>query len=279
MKKLIVAVLVIVAAWLVVSLTGSSTNKTAAGRDWPLGLGPLESVPERYPVTVKNEAARKLERLAATDDAAALRALLLSGRPLVWDSDIRRGTRAPMPDVRMSMRVSRLLTKSARETKSWDDLRAQWELAKPLWRRPELISAVVAMGITRNIVDAADEMNAPAPAWLDELRTFPFRKAMITVMQADAWSSSLMIKEYAARSRDGNVLRQAEDAILAPYYRLSRGDYVAKQRRAAAALAKGEPYRYDVAWWNRPVEMMMPNTTLVWERLAQLETDVKKVTR
>lgn len=279
MKKVIVAVLVIVAAWLVGSLTGSGANKTASGRDWPLGLGPLDSVPERYPVTVKNDAARELERLAATGDGAALRAHLLSGKPVVWDSDVRRGTRAPMPDFRMSMRVSRLLTKTAREAKSWDDLRAQWELAKPLWQRPELISAVVAMGITRNIVDVADEMNAPAPAWLDEVRTFPFRKAMIAAMQADAWASSRMMKEYAAREREGNVLRQAEDAVLAPYYLLSRSDYVAKQRQAAAALANGEPYTYDIAWWNMPAQMMTPNTKLVWERLVQLEADVKTVTR
>lgn len=279
MKKVIVALVVIVAGWLVVSLTVSGTNKKAAGREWPMGLGSLDSVSKRYPVTVKNDAARELERLAATNNAAALRAHLLSGKALVWDSDIRRGTRAPMPDFRMSMRVSRLLSASARETKSWDDLRAQWELAKPLWQRPELISAVVAMGITRNIVDVADELPSPAPPWFDELRTFEFRKTMIAAMQADTWATTQMMREYAARERDGGVLRQAEDAVLAPYFRLSRGDYLAKQRQAAIALAAGQPYRYDVAWWNRPAEMMMPNTTLVWQRLAQLEKDVKKVRR
>ncbi len=272
MKKVIVALVVMVAAWLVVSLTVRGAKKTAAASEWPMGLGTLESVPRRYARQETNDAARELERLAKTDDAAALRALLLSGEPPVWESDLSRGPVRPTPDVRSLMRVHKMLAANGR---GWDDLRAEWVLARSLWHRPEMISSLVALTMTSRLVDRASTLPGPAPAWFEEVRTFDYRRAMLASMQADTWMIERVMKDYAAPDPGAAVPRRLRDQVMAPYHHLSRADFVAYRRAAAVARAKGE-VPPEVAWWNRPAMMTAPNLDGAWRRLTELETKLKR---
>ncbi len=289
-------------------------------QDWPMGLGPLESVPRRYPKQMRTAAAAELDRLALATvkpsgpdpaakyvsaqleradrtidpappihpNAAAIRTLLLSGRPIEWEVDISRGTRAPLPNLNVHMKLSRLLTVSALERArlgdagAWDDLRAQRVLSRGLWQRPEFISAIIASAIDRNILAAARKMPLPAPAWFGEMRTFDYRKAMLAATQADTWMISAAIDEYSKADDAGHnwVQRVFDRMITEPYTELSRADLVERQRDLANEIAKRTTCGLDVpareaAWWNRPASIMTPNINLAWQRVFRLRADLE----
>ncbi len=227
-------------------------------------------------------------------EVAAIRRHLLSGRPIGWEVDIARGTSAPLPNLLAHMRLSRLLTASALERArlgdagAWDDLRAQHELSRALWKRPELISALIAMAIDRNMIAAARKMPAPAPAWFDEVRTFDYRKAMLAASQADTWLISASIREYAesAAHQENPLKRFVERTIKAPYLELSRADLVAHQRETATDIARMNVCAFDsvgyagkrleeVSWWNGPAKVVTPNIMGIWHRLFRLRAELE----
>jgi hypothetical protein len=277
-KIVLAAVIVIVAASLFLAFGAKSRTRTVRAREWPMGLGRLDSVPARYPKGERTPAAIELEELAAKTvqpgvpdpvanyvraqlqrldrridpappihaNVPAIRSLLLSGRPIAWRVDMTRGANAPIPSLNVLMRISRLLTASALERArlgdagAWDDLRAQRALSRGLWQRPEFISALIAMAIDRNVIAAARKMPLPAPAWFDELRTFDHRKAMLAAMQADTWLISSSIKEYFASRGEGRNGLEAlfDQTVDQSYGELSRAELAARQREIASQLAE-----------------------------------------
>jgi hypothetical protein len=273
MKKIgIAVVLVIVAAVLVFMFVAKDAKQTAGSREWPMELGTLESVPARYPPRTTNEAAKELERLAKTDDAAAIRAHLLSGEPLVWEVDVRRGPAMPTPDFRAIMRAQKALAASTRD---WEDLRAQWLLARPLWQRPDMISPMVAVTITSAVVERAATLPRTEPAWFDEVRTFDYRKAMLAGIQADTWATGALFRDVAKVDEKAGPVNRLHDWAVAPYLHLSRVDFLAHQRATAAALVNGARPP-EIAWWNQPAQMAAPNLERAWKRVAELEAKVRR---
>jgi hypothetical protein len=333
MKRIVIwVVAVIAAAWLIITLVAGSANSTAVARDWPMGLGSLESVPPRFPNQTRTAAALELERLSGavgitfdrsaptqsgpdpfadyvrqqvqrTDrgidpappippGVAAIRAHLLSGEPIGWDVEISRLSGAPLPNLVAHMKLSRLLTASALERArtgdagAWDDLHAQWALSRGLWRRPELVSAMIALAIDRNVVLVAPRMPLPAPAWFGEMRAFDYRKEMLAAMQGEAW---VIAAEIAARDdyAGGNWVRRAvQTTILRPYIALSRSDYLAQQRASAVELAKVTACGFDserfthermnaVPWWNHGAKQAMPSVFGAWQRVFRFRAELE----
>ena len=327
MKKIVLALSAIVLIALLTLSVGSQTRDTAVrSRDWPLGLGPLESVPARYPRQMKSAGAAELERLAAaagiefakrsgpqvpdqiTDyvraelaktglkidpapplpDVAALRAYLLSKPAVVWDVDIARGSSAPLPNLLAMMKLGRLFTASALERArtgdagAWDDLRAQHELTRALWRRPELISAMIALAIDRHLIAAARKMPLPAPAWFAEVRAFDHRKAMLAAMQADSWMISATMRDFHEGEDESAswVRRIVDRTIKAPYAELSRADLVSHQRDVAIAVASRQTCAFDEvdekpSWWNRQAHVLTPNITGAWQRTFRVRAELE----
>lgn len=227
-------------------------------------------------------------------ELAPVRAHLLSGAPIGWDVDIARGASAPLPNLLAHMRLTRLFTASALERArtgehaAWDDLRASHTLSRGLWKRPELISALIALAIDRNIIAAARQMPTPAPAWFDEIRNFDYRKAMQAAMQAEAWIISASIREISdSVSAEANPLRRFWDRMVkGPYYELSRADLVAHQRNTAVEISKVRVCALDaqdferrrlaeVAWWNQPGKFLAPNVMGSWERVFRLRAELE----
>lgn len=289
MKKIIVAVIpVIVAALLLLTFGAKSRNKTASAREWPMGLGRLDSVPARYPKQPRTQAASELEQLVVKTDVPAIRSLLLSDRPIAWEVDISRGASAPIPNLNVQMKISRLLTASALERArlgdagAWDDLRAQRVLSRGVWQRPEFISAIIALAIDRNVIVAARKMPLPAPAWFDEVRRFDHRKAMLTAMQADTWMISSSIREYFdSRGEGRNRLKELfEGTVDKSYGELSRAELAARQREMANQLTTVRgcaPELRDpsVPWWNEPAQSLMPNMIEAWRRAFRLRAEIE----
>jgi hypothetical protein len=145
-----------------------------------------------------------------TDHAAALdaiRDLALSGQPIVFESDIRHGLDRPAPPegeqpaepkplgpnifgLQQLQRafVARALTLARNgDPAAWNELRAAWELTRPLWSRPEPGLMLGASTVARMVNAAAGKMPLPAPAWLAELDTHPYELRLIAAQQAEAW--------------------------------------------------------------------------------------------
>jgi hypothetical protein len=206
----------------------------------------------------------------------------------VWDVDIARGSSAPLPNLLALIKLGRLLTAGALERArlgdagAWYDLQAQHELTRGLWRRPELISALIALAIDRHLIAAARKMPLPAPAWFGEVRTFDYRRAMVAAMQADAWVVSATMRDFyeGDDDRDHWVRRLVDRTIKAPYAELSRADLIAAQRDAAVAIATQQTCALESAevkpsWWNRPAQVLMPNITSAWQRTFRVRAELE----
>ena len=245
MKKLLVILaLAIATGWAIVAVIAGNVRRGEIAGEWPMGLGRLESVPQRYPV---------------------------------------RGLREPMPDVRAHVqRGKRLAT-----TGSWDDLREAWEVSRLLWKRPDIISAVGALAIDREIVDAAERMPGPEPTWFAEVRTFDYRRATMAAIQVEAWTFHVTMKDIADGDDEGaNWLRRTLDRTLyAPYLEISRADALTFQRETAHALARIERCEFDtrkfsearaaaMPWWNIVAQTGTPNFATVWKKAVCLSADV-----
>src|SRR5213075_750156 len=88
----------------------------------------------------------------------------------------------------MKLFIARSLSKTAnRDATSWDDLHANWLLAQPLLRRPELISQLVGLAGVRMTNAAAAKMPLPVPSWFNELQSFDYRHAFVGSYQNEAW--------------------------------------------------------------------------------------------
>lgn len=220
----------------------------------------------------------------------AVRTHLLSAGPLEWELDLGRGLGGPMPSYRSQMQLGRLLTANALDRArrgdpgAWDDLRAEWELSRNLWQRPEMISSMIGLTLARHIAAAARKMPAPAPAWFDEVRTFDYRKAMLASLQSDTWIIGAELRVASNDDPGMNPIRRVRDWAAKPYMILARADFLAHQREMAAVLAKTTTCALDAetfqqveepAWWNRIGGIVMPNTMLMWQRVFRFRAELE----
>ncbi|HYK05935.1 MAG TPA: hypothetical protein VE974_29600 [Thermoanaerobaculia bacterium] len=151
------------------------------------------------------DVARYLTDNAATLDA--IRALALSGTPIVFEADINRGGvggyergREGAPDpvpigpnifalqhIHRAFVVRALTLARDGNPAAWDELRTTWELTRPLWGRPDPNAVLGASTAARFVNTAARKMPLPPPAWLAELDTFPYEQHLAAAQQAEAW--------------------------------------------------------------------------------------------
>lgn len=151
------------------------------------------------------DVARYLTENAAPLDA--IRTLALSGTPIVFEADIKRGgiggrerrgegdpDPVPIgPNVFALQHLHRVFVVRAlasardRNPAAWDELRTAWELTRPQWGRPETTAVLGASTAARMVNAAARKMPLPPPAWLAELDTFAYEQHLAAAQQAEAW--------------------------------------------------------------------------------------------
>jgi hypothetical protein len=104
-----------------------------------------------------------------------LRAQIVSNEPPVWQTDIDDVFHAPMPPLRLQLRVFAILAADARVQKNaavaWTDLHAMWILDRALFDRPEGTSIRAALYGRRVILNSARHLGSP-PQWWRELQSF-----------------------------------------------------------------------------------------------------------
>lgn len=223
--------------------------------------------------------ARYLTENAAPLDA--IRTVALSGTPIVFEADIGRGgidsrDRGPEdgpepvpigPNVFALQHlhrafVVRALT-AARDGKpaAWDELRTAWELARPLWGRPDPMAVLGASTAARMVNGAARKMPLPPPAWLAELDTFPYEQHLAAAQQAEAWRANnpglterlrgmaaevLQAKACDATSPQFDAVREklgarATPSLVSNWERLMRFRAEREARRNVLRIRAGQP--------------------------------------
>lgn len=228
---LLAAVLLAVAvvAWIVFSFTAPEEVAASGTREWPGGMGTLESVSERYPPLAANDASAKLAALARglppneavesfvareiahgglaiggappLPDVSAIRELLLreevawgrrGGVVGVGDSELS-ALRGALMTVARALVASALAKAAAADPAAWDDLRAAWNLARSLESRPEMMAQTAALSMARMVNAVAWKMPLPPPPWLAELQARDSVKPLLEAFQyqtASYWDTA-----------------------------------------------------------------------------------------
>jgi len=104
-----------------------------------------------------------------------LRAQIISNDAPVWQTDIDDVFHAPMPPLRLQMRVFSILAADASAQRTpavaWADLHAIWILDRALFDRPEANSIRAAVYGRRLIFQSSKHLGDP-PAWWREFESF-----------------------------------------------------------------------------------------------------------
>lgn len=212
----------------------------------------------------------------------AVRDHLLSGAPVAWETSVRRGFEAPIPNVSGHMNLQKVLAARAldkarrNDPAAWDELHASWELNRGLWTRPDLISILIALTTTRMSNAAARKMPLPAPAWLSETYSFDYLGAMAASQQAEAW----MI-QHATPGK-----RSIGDVVRAPWYAHQGADaldmlrnYTEAAVRSKACDADSSQFATARAAMTTTNNMAIPNITAAWHRLMRFRAELEATER
>lgn len=316
--------------WLSVRSYARICEDRAAGMPWPGGLGRLDAVPKRFPVTEQSAGATKLVQLASAaqidlavrerlgtakppdarfeaartaisdyvktqfersgdaidappppaahylaENEQALNAVrdhLLSGTPIVWETNISEGFEAPIPNSAGHMNLQKILAARAldkarrNDPAAWDELHASWKLNRVLWQRPDLISIVVATASTRMSNAAARKMPLPAPAWFQETLTFDYLGAMAASQQAEAW-----------------MIHRAMPVTVS--YRLQGAEYLDVMRKYTAEATRSRACSSISPQFNTARESLVtmnvavPNLIGAWHHLLRFRAELEATER
>ena len=198
--------------------------------------------------------------------------------PIRWLMHFREGADAPIPNLLGFMSLSRVFTARAlakaanHDATAWDDLRAVWLLDRELWKRPELISQLIALAGTRYVNAAAIKMPLPVPSWLGELESHNYRRDLASAFQAQACSWTFTWRNELRKAKAKNVFAY-------PYVAASAIDAAERLRRETSRivamskcnLSYVEPV--SITRWNIIGRIVFPNLTEAWQRLYRFQAE------
>ena len=104
-----------------------------------------------------------------------------------WPFDLSKRQDAPLPNLLGHLQLGRVFVARALVHRSWDDLEAAWRLSLPLQSRPETITQLIALAMTRAVNATAWKLSAPAPAWLAEMHAADPVQQFARSAQVEAW--------------------------------------------------------------------------------------------
>jgi hypothetical protein len=213
----------------------------------------------------------------AKDDAAisAVRNQLLSGPPIVWETKIGLGFDAPIPNLLGQMHLQKMFMARAfdkaqrNDPAAWEELHASWELNRGLWRRPDLISSLIALAATRMSMAAARKMPLPAPAWFDEELAFDHLAALAASQQAESYSMRKL----------ASPVKGIRGFVMSPIFRYESADVLEMMRAFAS-----EVFRSRACDASGPLLATaraslvseypaMPNLVSIWDRALRFTAE------
>lgn len=206
-----------------------------------------------------------------------IRTLALSGTPIVFEIDVNAGRERQRQDdpepivvgpnvfglqhLHRAFVARALMLARDNNPAAWDELRATWELTRPLWQRPDTIAVLAASTGARMVNGAARKMPLPPPAWLAEIDTFPYELHLAAAHQAEAWRGKnpglterlrgvatevVQAKACDAKSPQFDAVRdklgaRATPSLVSNWERLMRFRAEREARRNVLRMRAGQP--------------------------------------
>ena len=235
-------------------------------------------------------------------DLAEVRAVALGEEQIAWAVDYPSRT-APIPNLLGHQVLARTLLTNAldrarrNEPGAWDDAQAVVRLTSNLWSRPELISALIALNMSRTANAVMRKLPLPAPRWYEGFRRFDYTKAMLasrqaeTSVMADAIEAEISFDEDPTAGPFERVLSRIGQTVTAPYVRLSAADGLEIDRQLTATIVANRSCTMDAsaisqermartAWWNYPArQITMSNLDASWQRLFRFRAELEATDR
>ncbi|MCM3877327.1 MAG: hypothetical protein NEA02_13040 [Thermoanaerobaculia bacterium] len=249
-----------------------------------------EGLPEPPPAPVASFLATHAPALDAIEKA------LLTGPAPEWAVDVSKLHAAPVPNLQGQMQLARVLVgraearAAAKDARVEEPLRAAFALTGSLRGRPELVSQLVSIGMTRLEIAAARRIPVDATAWRERLKTLDPRAGMLLAWKREAWVQH----EAAKRLREGQLRAgplSGRAAVLLRSWRdrLASAAYLDAWRAAIEAAAKsavedaetkGLTEAFQAALVQGGARALppeaMPNLVGSWRRANVLAVEIRK---
>jgi hypothetical protein len=238
MKKagLVAVILAALTVWMIVVF---SADDTSGMREWPFGLGTLDSVPRRYPELTPHaplpdlrSRMRRARELTARGTWEDLRAAHGISREL-WSQ------RPDLVTAIVAMAIDQEIADAAKR------------LPGPL---PPWLEELRAFDHPRALVAA--------------VQTDTWKTGVV-----------LRDIAHSDDAGQNWVRRAVDRTFMTPYLDASRAEFVEHQRRIAYGIATGNCRFGEPPWWNRSGRIVAPNLTAVCRKLTRLRADLDALKR
>ena len=205
---------------------------------------------------------------------------LLNGQPVVWETKVKEGFNAPIPNLSGHMTIQRVLVARAldkarrNDPSAWEELHASWQLSRALWRRPDSVAILIALASTRMSNAAARKMPLPVPSWFRETQTYDYLGAVAATQQVEAWTI------HATKSRR----RTIEDYLRAPLWAYQEAQAIRLLREHAKYAISSNACDADdrqlaVESSISAFNVAMPNITAIWKRVMRFRAELEATER
>ena len=222
---------------------------------------------------------------------------LLEQQQLEFKVDTSKGLDVELPNLLTIINTARALAVDALMTSrtdgpgAWRDLHAAHSLAESVWRRPEMISRLIAFSIDRLTNAVARKLPPPAPPWLADIAGRDYQRAMVEGMQFETYAMWTGLEKSLFTDEDNpslpvRLMRKMFRTLIAPYLRFAAADYIHAFRAAAADFAATSACDFDgpawdrrslsrVANWDKVGQIALPNFGMALQRALRFRAEVE----
>jgi hypothetical protein len=208
-----------------------------------------------------------------------------------WEIDLSKRSQSPIPYLRGQMQLQRLINLEAsllidesRFSEAEDAINASWRLNKHLMERPELLSYLIGLVVSK--YEAGNLRRLPyVHDWHDRLTDSKISEHLWTVLQGEVWVILRMAEEGTLLQQDGKP-KGLFEKVFSPFVRVMALDFAEVALRYFLDLKKSDPcspkrslkegeIRKMFPSWNRLGLIMLSDYSGAWNRskLVSLEAD------
>lgn len=172
---------------------------------------------------------------ASGRDLDAIESLLASGPPPEWDFDLTLpAEERPIPSLRSQIRLQRMLMARAlsaeregRPEAAARALEASWNLNQSLRGRPETVSVLMAMAVSRLEMGVLRKVSAvDGEPWAGRVKGTDFRPDLLDALVLEARETPRAARRASARRHGWRArARRVLDLVGGPRERLAMADY------------------------------------------------------
>jgi hypothetical protein len=218
---------------------------------------------------------------------------VLHHEALSWEMDLSKHIHATIPNLLGQMNLQYLLNlrasvlfQQSRTNDATKNLEASWKINQHLLQRPELISYLIALAVSRLQAGNLRQIPVEYGTWHPRLTDSRIHNQFWSVMEYEVWAMVKGAKEGALLD-ERNEKRTVMNQILAPYVRSMILDYAEVKLQFLADLKKREPcsskkviedyneIKKLFPKWNRIGPTAFTDPAGSWNREARLRLDLE----